>query len=296
MKYLTLFFLCFSAKILLSQEFIFRTSVDNLRLREQPNLESNVIKTVPKGTLLRWSDIRSEQKVSVDWKGVKTIDFWYKVKFYKDTTAWVFGKGIELEAVYDENYKITSSENPMKYQLDNSWIKIELAHKKEFDNLPLFTTKWKSYKIKETEYEKPFGLTFENGKKQNFNAKGKDEDEPHWLDGELSEQGYYILGGGVCCSATNLVRKSDGVSFDFEFPLLTKDRKIILSPSKKVIITKINCEPGGTDGIAFYRFKEKSVEKSVFIQTFPARDFRFISENSGIARLEDDTYWKITLK
>jgi hypothetical protein len=294
MKYKILIFLCLSAKMLFAQDVVFRTSIENLRLREQPNLESKVIKTVPKGTRLQWSGIRSEQKVSADWKGMKVADYWYKVQTYQDTMAWVFGKGIELYTIHDKDFKAFNNIDSFDYQLDNEWIKIETSNKKNFDNLPLFTTKWKKHERKEKEYEKPFSLTFENGRKQNFNATS--EDEPHWLDGELPEQGYYLLGGGICCSVTDLVRKSDGAFFDFEFPLFTQKENLILSPNKKIIITKIDCEPGGTDGIAFYRFEEKSVERLVFIQTFPARYFRFISEKSGIAKLQNGTYWKIMLK
>lgn len=105
-----------------------------------------------------------------------------------------------------------------------------------------------------------------------------------------------MIGDGVCCSSTDIVRKSDGAFFSFESPLFTKDKKIILSPKKDVIITRSWCDPGGINGIDFFRFKEKSVEKIVSIEVFPARDFRFISENSGIAKLKNGTYWKITLK
>ncbi len=294
MKQTFLFILCLSAKILLAQDIVFRTSVENMRLREQPNLDSKVIGMIPKGERLQWSGIRSEKKITADWKGEKVADYWYKIKTHQDTTAWVFGKGIELEAVYDESYTMSRSEDKMKYQLNNDWIKIEPSDKKKFDELLLSTTKWKSYQIKESEYEKPFSLTYENGKKQDFNV---DEHHELWvLNAELPEQGYYLLSSSPCCTITNLVKKDDGTFFDFEFPLFAKNNKTILSPNKKVIVCKVDCEPGGIDGIEFYRFKEKSVEKIVHIQTFPVTDFRFISENSGIAKLRDDTYWKITLK
>jgi hypothetical protein len=155
MKYIFLLFLCLSAKILLAQNIIFRTSVENLRLREQPNLESKVIKTVPKGTRLQWSGIRSDRKVSADWKGAKVADYWYKVKTNQDSIAWVFGKSISFDGLIgDENVQ----------NIDNEWIRQEKSNEVAFNKIPIIKVLWKSNlqnKSKEDIHEN-FTLKYDN--------------------------------------------------------------------------------------------------------------------------------------
>lgn len=237
--------------MLLAQTIILRTNVENLRLREQPNLESKIIKTVPIGTSLYWLNERSERKMTADWKGQKVADYWYKVsteRENKDSIAWVFRKGIDLKFI-EYGIDIYNKRDSFNYTLNNDWLKIEKSNSKIFNSLEVFTTKWKTYKIKEGEYEKPFTLTYENGKTQKLNERP--EDEPHWLYGDFLELGYYYLGGGVCCEIYKMVKKADGTFYDFEAPFTYKNNPII-SPSKSIIACHSGCEPGATDGIALY--------------------------------------------
>jgi hypothetical protein len=151
MKNCLLLILIFLSKIVLAQTVLFRTTVEYLRLRESPNLESAVIKTINKGSELTWLNIRSEQKVSVDWKNEKATDYWYKVQydhFQKDSVAWVFGKGIEFLGMDFGKY-----ENPIPLRaLENKWLKINQSSETEFKNQPLISVNWIENKV--VDYDK----------------------------------------------------------------------------------------------------------------------------------------------
>jgi Bacterial SH3 domain len=121
MKNLFLLLFLLSANLLVAQDIVFRTNVENLRLREQPNLGGKIIKTVPKETVLYWSGERSKEKVMADWNGSKVADYWYQVKFERDSTAWVFGKGIEF--IYCQ-IGTFDDKDMINYTVENEWLDI----------------------------------------------------------------------------------------------------------------------------------------------------------------------------
>ncbi len=283
------------ANSLFAQNIVFRTVVENLRLRESPNLESEVIKTLPKGERLAWLKIRSEKKEMLDWKGRKTTDYWYKIKTASDTTAWVFGQGIILDGLYLGTYDEKDSIN---YKIDNEWIKIEKSSEKIFSSIPITIVQWidaPSKKENEGSLKgKPFTLSFKNGKKITYNEFENEERE---YIGELPEQGFYIIEGGICCSVYSAICKSNGKMIEyFEMPLFSKKNTPIFSADKKTFVSNYGCEPGGEDGISFSQISGNEIIKISKINLFPVRDFRFITNRSGIAKLPNGEFWKIILK
>lgn len=295
-KTLTFIFL-FVSIFTFAQNIVFRTSVENLRLRESPNLESKVIKTVSKGENLSWLNVRSEQKATVDWKGGKVTDYWYKV-FYdnnKDSVVWVFGKGISLYRLNIGDYDRKDSIN---YNIDNDWIRIIKSNKKAFSSLAITAIQWNENPLqKEREADlkgKPFTLSFKNGKKITYNEF---ENEERQYIGELPELEFYIIEGGICCNVYSAISKKNGKLIrHIEMPLFSNNKTPIFSQDKQVFVSQSGCEPGGEDAIAFSQIMNENIELLAEINVFPVRDFRFITNYSGIAKLQNGEYWKIIFK
>ena len=297
MKNLFLILFLFFAKILIAQSVIFRTTVDKLRLRESPNLESKVIKTVEKGTNLFWLDVRSEQKITADWKGGKATDYWYKVNYdfgRKDSVAWVFGKGIELARL---EFKDFNRKDSIVYTVDNQWVRIEKSNNKAFNSLIITPVKWignprlsEGWSLK----GKPFTLKFYNGKSEIYNEF---ENQEQQLIGELPENGFYIIEGGICCEVYSAVRKSDGKRIGYiHMPMLYQNKIPIFTSDKKTFVSQLGCEPGGIDGLAFFEIDNNEIKEIFSMPLFPIKDFRFITNRSGIAKMQDNSYLKITIK
>jgi hypothetical protein len=308
MKYKILIFLCLSAKILSAQEVVFRTSVENLRLREQPNLESKVIKTVPKGTRLEWSGIRSEQKVSADWKGVKVADYWYKVQTYQDTTAWVFGKGIEFLGL-----NFGTFENPKSPKsIDNQWIKIEESREYLFQKLKEIDVDWQKIDRDTIKDKSKFILAFDNGKKKLFEGY-EGYSTYHYGTLAIENKVYYQCYADGCMGRFFWIRKSDGKEMnDYSFPTFYSKEKNgkfinlpIFAPDKKTFIFGSGCTysdnndcEGRGQSIIFNvgQFQNDKTETIASFEELRVDDFRFITNRSGIAKLQNGSYWKITLK
>ena len=163
MKNLFLILFVFTAKIVFAQNVIFRTTVDKLRLREAPNTESRVIKTVEKETALIWLDVRSEQKMTADWKGGKATDYWYKINFCfdkKDSTAWVFGKGIEFLGMQFGTYETQI----IPKSFENQWIKFEKSDSASFGKINEIKVFWEEAVNSTVVDKSKFTLFYDNGK------------------------------------------------------------------------------------------------------------------------------------
>ncbi len=97
------------------QVSIMYTTFENLRLRSEPKLSSEVILTLKKNTQLTYLDEKSTQKESIKIGGKTTVSPWYKVKIIdKEIFGWVFGGGISKKQI-----KLTSSTSK-KYECDGT--------------------------------------------------------------------------------------------------------------------------------------------------------------------------------
>lgn len=307
MKQKILFILCLLAKILFAQDIVFRTSVENLRLREQPNLESKIIKTIPKGERLQWSGIRSEKKMTADWKGEKVADYCYQVKFQEDSIAWIFGKGIEFLGL-----DFGTFENPEQAKaIDNQWVKIEESEEKDFQKINETEDNWQKINTDTIKDKSKFTLYFDNGKKKTLTGY---ESYSTYLYGvlKIENKTYYQCYFDGCMGYFTWIRKTDGKEMkSYCFPSFystEKNGKYLnlpnFAPDKKTFTFESGCllsdnnDCRGQQSIVFNIGKFENDETKI-IATFEelsVLDFRFITNRSGIAKLRDNTYWKITLK
>ena len=314
MKNLFLILFLFFAEIVVAQSVIFHTTVDKLRLREAPNLESKVIKTVEKGTNLLWLDVRSEQKMTADWKGGKATDYWYKVNYdfgRKDSVAWVFGKGIEFFGMQFGTY-----ENPITPKpLESQWIKFEKSDSLSFSKVKIQKV---SFVVIDTiNSEKPYSLKFDNGTSRVFNMENP---RGYWIDvvnGILTvdDQSFYQMTYESCMGGEYWLRKSDGKEIEsYILPDLIsiinteKASYLIIpkfAPDKKTYYISGGCEysdnndcGGGKQYINFNICEfQNDITKPLFhFEELKVESFRFITNRSGIAKMRDNSYLKITIK
>ncbi len=307
MKHKLFFLLCLSAKILFAQDIVFRTNVENLRLREQPNIESKIIKTIPIGTRLQWLGIRSEQKVTADWKGEKVADYWYKVQFERDTNAWVFGKGIEFLGL-----SFGTFENPKQPKLlDNQWIKIEKSNEQSFQKNKEIDINWVKINTDTIKDKSKFTLYFDNGESKMLTGY---EYHVTYLYGilKIENKTYYQCYIDGCMGRFFWIRKTDGKDMgNYFFPTFYSKEKNgkfidqpIFAPDKKTFTFGSGCtfsdnnDCDGRQSIVFNigKFEQDETKVIASFEELRVEDFRFITNRSGIAKLRDDNYWKITLK
>ena len=312
MKNLFLILFLFFAKILLAQSVIFRTTVDKLRLRESPNLESKVIKIVEKGTNLLWLDVRSEQKITADWKGGKATDYWYKVKIDSSSSvSWVFGKGIEFFGMQFGTY-----ENPITPKsFENQWIKFEKSDSLSFSKVKIQKV---SFVVIDTiNSENPYSLKFDNGTSRIFNMENQ---RGYWIDRingilTVDNQSFYKMTYSSCMDGEYWLRKSDGKEVkSYILPDLISIRNtekpsyLIIpkfAPDKKTYYISGGCTysdnndcGGGKQYINFIvsEFQNDETKTLFRFEELRVDYFRFINNRSGIAKMQDNSYLKITIK
>jgi len=79
----------------------YEVSVNNLRMRDAPDLTSNTRLMLPEGALVKYWNEHSSEKISVTLRGGQVTDYWFKIKYGKET-GWVFA-GALTKLAKDEN-------------------------------------------------------------------------------------------------------------------------------------------------------------------------------------------------
>lgn len=69
----------------------FKINVENLRVRETPNLESEVIEKLPINSEVKYLGETSDSKTIVVIKGDEINEYWYKIKTPNANIGWVHG-------------------------------------------------------------------------------------------------------------------------------------------------------------------------------------------------------------
>ena len=85
-------------------EIRLKTSVDKLRLRQSPGLQSEILATLPKATKLHFISRAEGEPVAVDWQGGREKGYWYLVGVQNighphDPQGWVFSRGVSLDYI-----------------------------------------------------------------------------------------------------------------------------------------------------------------------------------------------------
>lgn len=71
------------------------TSVDHLRLRDQPNSEGEVLGSLRENAQVMWHGEASTQNETVSLRGKESTGPWYKVTTEKGTEGWIFSGGLK---------------------------------------------------------------------------------------------------------------------------------------------------------------------------------------------------------
>jgi hypothetical protein len=69
----------------------FKITEDNLRLRALPSLDADKITNLPAGTMVKYLNEKSEQKVEVEINNETIINYWYKVQTDSGEIGWIHG-------------------------------------------------------------------------------------------------------------------------------------------------------------------------------------------------------------
>ena len=73
---------------------LIETTVDQLRVRENPNLDSNVIELLNEGEKLIFLGLVSSKSYKVNLRGKTFHEPFYKVRTFSGKTGWVYGGGV----------------------------------------------------------------------------------------------------------------------------------------------------------------------------------------------------------
>lgn len=104
------------------------TEADKLRLRSEPNLNGEILETLPINTVLRFLNERSEKQETITIKGLDHKAYWLKVKTTVGKEGWVYGsKGIEDHGpmIRFMKEKVLSNENPAEFVSEISASQLE---------------------------------------------------------------------------------------------------------------------------------------------------------------------------
>ena len=76
---------------IVQKDIVMQISVDNLKLRDAPNLESNTIKLLPINSQVIYKGEKSEKKTIVPINSMNIEDFWYNVETIDGKQGWLHG-------------------------------------------------------------------------------------------------------------------------------------------------------------------------------------------------------------
>ena len=72
----------------------YKVMVNNLRMREAPNLQSATLALLPQGVIVRTWGERSLSEDEIQLRGKQRRDFWYRAK-YSSFDGWIFGGALD---------------------------------------------------------------------------------------------------------------------------------------------------------------------------------------------------------
>lgn len=101
--------------IKVAQKQMYRTLVDDLRIRESADLNGKVVTKVPYSTMLEDLKEKSTTEVEVELQGEKKKGYWVKVRTSDGKTGWVHSAAVELIHVIPR-YQIAADADKAKVQ------------------------------------------------------------------------------------------------------------------------------------------------------------------------------------
>ncbi|MCB0688079.1 MAG: SH3 domain-containing protein [Saprospiraceae bacterium] len=92
-----------SSESLESDTTYLEVTVNNLRMRSEPTLTSNTLVMLPEGAKVQYWDEHSDSKSQITLRGEPISEYWFKVKYGKQS-GWVFGgalRTVEKKEAFD---------------------------------------------------------------------------------------------------------------------------------------------------------------------------------------------------
>ncbi len=72
----------------------YKVMVDNLRMRDAPNLQAETLTLLPQGVIVRTWGERSLREDEIRLRGTIRRDFWYRAR-YQEQDGWIFGGALD---------------------------------------------------------------------------------------------------------------------------------------------------------------------------------------------------------
>lgn len=94
--------------------------VEELLIRETPDLKGKIITVLQKGNAVKFLGETSKEKLTYVLKGIAYNDYWLKVATNQDTEGWIYGGAVTIE------------KNPKMYGLESD-TKFHFEHFGKFD-------------------------------------------------------------------------------------------------------------------------------------------------------------------
>jgi hypothetical protein len=99
---------------------LYTISVNNLRMRDEPNLQGNTIMMLPENGMVQYWGEHSSEKLQIKLRGQDVSDFWYRVKYGK-SIGWVFGGALTVNKSKEaHDYLIVPGERVGPVKADDS--------------------------------------------------------------------------------------------------------------------------------------------------------------------------------
>ncbi|MBX7242115.1 MAG: SH3 domain-containing protein [Bacteroidia bacterium] len=105
---------------------MWKAVVDDLRVREKPELNGKVILKVPYGTLMDDLNDKTPYETEVELQGVKTKAPWIKIRTRQGQEGWVHGAAVVICDVYTSLYQTTPQDTMMVTPFNQALSKLPL--------------------------------------------------------------------------------------------------------------------------------------------------------------------------
>jgi hypothetical protein len=279
-----------------SQQIFVKSTVNFLNIRDSCSIYSRKIGNLNKGDSIGYILEKVPTTEAIFWNGKPTRGYWYKVKLNsenKESIGWVFNKGVEFVGIKFD--KATYGADPE--EISNEFIELKYVEANYFNKLDYVKINWVPEYHVTMQPGNDFTLYYKNGTKKLFSHL---TDDGYVLKGELKNLSYYYVFKLNCCGSSIFINSNTGKELEVQHPLIaaeefTNIKYPVFAPDQKTFAYLADCEPGGEYEFGFASVKNEKFSKIAFFDHLFVRNFRFIDNNSGIARLQSGKFLRIRI-
>lgn len=160
------------------------TLVENLRVRESPNLNSRVLLSLKEGTKILYLHEKSSHTDKITLRGKEYDTHWLKIKLTSDTiSGWVYGGAVEAISKIRSNKELAKSEQKINNATGSEMSKLF--------QIPIINSKSKKYNGRYSYYLTLDGQKVLDGK---FEIESKELIEEYNTEAVIKYTGRFING------------------------------------------------------------------------------------------------------